>query len=319
MSRAADPKRLLVTGAGGFVGTHLLPALRSAFPESHLIAASRRGPVAAADETTALDLLDEDMPARIATLRPDAVMHLAAQAAVAESFADPQRTWRTNLLGTVALGEALLRRAPGAVLLLASSAEVYGLSFQPANPYAASKAAADLAVAEMSLRGLRTVRLRPFNQIGPGQSEAFVVSSFARQIARISSGMQEPVVRVGALDRWRDFLDVRDVCDAYVAALRAEPNLPAGSVFNIATGVPRRVGDVLDALIAAAGISLTIQTTSDRLRPTDIARTVGNATNARKQLGWSPKTAWEVTLASVLADWRERISDQAASQPSQGR
>ena len=309
-----------MTGAGGFVGQHLLPALRTAFPGAHLIGASRRGPVAQADETTALDLLDGAMPEQVARLRPDAVVHLAAQAAVADSFADPQRTWRTNLLGTVSLGEALLHHAPGALLLLASSAEVYGLSFlsgkaldedaalRPANPYAASKAAADLAVSEMSLRGLRTVRLRPFNQVGPGQSDAFVVSSFARQIARIAAGLQEPVVRVGALDRWRDFLDVRDVCAAYVAALSVDPGPTSGAVFNIATGVPRRVGDILDAMIAAAGVRLTVQTTADRLRPTDIVRTAGDATRAREQLGWSPSVPWAETLNAVLEDWRMRVA-----------
>ena len=320
MSRTTGPRRILVTGAGGFVGRHLLPALRTGFPGARLIAASRRGPVPGADETVPLDLLDEAGAAAVASLRPDAVVHLAAQAAVSESFADPIRTWRVNLLGTVALGEALLRHAPEAVLLLASSAEVYGLSFQsgealdeeaalrPANPYAASKAAADLAVGEMSLRGLRTVRLRPFNQIGPGQSAAFVVPSFARQVARIAAGLQESVVRVGALDRWRDFLDVRDVCAAYVAALRAAPDLLPGAVFNIASGVPRRVGDILEAMISAAGIAPEVQVASERLRPTDVLRTVGIAARARRQLDWSPGIPWEETLASVLADWRERIS-----------
>lgn len=320
MPGAAGPERILVTGAGGFVGRQLLPALRAAFPAAHLTAASRRGAVPGADRTVPLDLLDGSAPAQVAALRPDAVVHLAAQAAVGESFADPQRTWRVNLLGTVALGEALLAHAPDAVLILASSAEIYGLSFQsgetldeqaalrPANPYAASKAAADLAVSEMALRGLRTVRLRPFNQIGPGQSDSFVVSSFARQVARIAAGMQEPVMHVGALDRWRDFLDVRDVCSAYVAALRAGSRLQPGAVFNVATGMPRRVGDILAALTEAAGISPDIRTDPGRLRPTDVLRTAGDASLAKRELGWSPVIPWEETLASVLADWRARVA-----------
>ena len=148
------------------------------------------------------------------------------------SFADPMASWRANLFGTLALGEAVLREAPGCRFVLASSAEVYGLSFRapmpldeqapmrPANPYAASKAACDLAIGEMALRGLDAVRLRAFNHTGPGQSEGFVVAAFARQIARVEQGLQAPELRVGALDRWRDFLDVRDVCAAYAAALR---------------------------------------------------------------------------------------------------
>ncbi|WP_237214355.1 NAD-dependent epimerase/dehydratase family protein [Falsiroseomonas oryziterrae] len=313
-------RRILVTGASGFAGGHLRLALRAAFPGVVLVAATRGERVEGWDEAVTLDL--EDPPSCIAavhTARPDAVVHLAALAETAASFRDPQRTWRVNLLGTLAVAEAVLAEAPGAVFVLASSAEVYGLSFQdghalaedgalrPANPYAASKAAADLAVGEMALRGLRAIRLRPFNHTGAGQTDGFVVSAFARQVAMVAAGRQEPVLRVGALDRWRDFLDVADVCSGYIAALRRADDLPRGAVFNLASGEPRHVRGILDDLIRMAGISPRIEQDSARLRPTDVVRTEGDARAARSALGWEPRVPWATTLATVLADWQARI------------
>lgn len=312
-------RRILVTGASGFVGGHLRGALRAAFPDATLIAATRGEPVAAWDAAVPLDLLDAaGCDAAVGAARPDAVVHLAALADVGASFRDPASCWRVNLLGTLALAEAVLRRAPEAPFLHVSSAEIYGLSFQagvplaedaplrPANPYAASKAAADLAVGEMALRGLRAIRLRPANHTGPGQADGFVVAAFARQVARIAAGRQEPVLRVGALDRWRDILDVRDVCAAHVAALQAAGRIAPGTAFNLASGMPRHVGGILAELTRLAGIAPVIETEPARLRPTDVPRAEVDATAARQALGWSPAIPWEATLAAVLADWRHR-------------
>jgi nucleoside-diphosphate-sugar epimerase len=199
------PQRILVTGATGFVGRHLMSRLRHAFPDATLLAAERGGaplcPVA--DAYLPIDLQQpESLDALVAQAAPDAVVHLAAQAAVGAAFADPVYTWRVNLLGTLALASSVLKRAPEATFLFISSAEIYGLSFRdidaaldenapmrPANPYAASKAACDIALGEMALRGLRCVRMRPSNHTGAGQSDSFVVPAFARQIARIEAGV----------------------------------------------------------------------------------------------------------------------------------
>jgi GDP-4-dehydro-6-deoxy-D-mannose reductase len=313
-------RRILVTGASGFVGGHLRPALRAAFPQARLLAATRGESVADWDEAVTLDLLDQpSCAAALRAARPDAVLHLAAMAAVGASFRDPLLTWRTNLLGTLAMAEAVRAEAPEALFVQASSAEVYGLAFQqgrrlaedapllPANPYAASKAATDLAVAEMALRGLRSVRLRPVNHTGAGQSVDFVVSAFARQAAMIAAGRQLPVIRVGALERWRDFLDVADVCAAYVAVLRAGDTLKPGAVFNVASGKPKHVGTILADLLRLAGIAPRVEEEAARLRPTDVIRTECDATAARDTLGWAPRVPWESTLAAVLDDWRARI------------
>ena len=170
-----------------------------------------------------------------------------------------------------------------------------------------TKAAADLALGAMAGDGLRVVRLRLFNHTGPGQSEDFVLPAFARQIALIESGRQAPPLRVGGLDSRRDFLDVRDVCDAYVACLRCEHDLAPGAVMNIASGVPRRIGDILDALLDLAGLKTEVATDTARLRGASIASASGDATRARQLLDWEPRIPWQQTLADVLADWRARV------------
>lgn len=322
---------LLVTGAAGFVGRHLLGLLRERFPAAVLIAAVRPEDGAlplldVADRVVPFDLLEPAaFAALIAELRPDGLIHLAAQASVAASFADPWASWQANLMGTIALAEAVLRYSERCRFVLASSAEIYGMSFHaeapldeeaplsPANPYAASKAACDLAVGEMALRGLDAVRLRAFNQTGAGQSASFVIASFARQIARIEAGLQAPVMQVGALDRWRDFLDVRDVCAAYGAALEARSI--SGRVYNIASGTPRRIGDILGALIAQSRTSPAVEVEPIRLRPTDVERIAGNSARAQLELGWAPAVPWDETLDTVLSDWRSRISGSPNKEP----
>jgi GDP-4-dehydro-6-deoxy-D-mannose reductase len=312
------PRRILVTGASGFVASHLLPALAAAFPAAELVgadtaAASGRGRVE-------LDITDTArVEALVATLKPEACVHLAAIAAVPAARRDPDLAWRVNLLGTLALARAVLRHAPGCTFLFVSSADIYGRSFRagaaldesavpaPLNTYAATKAAADLALGAMAAEGLRAIRVRPFNHTGPGQSDAFVVAAFARQVARVAAGLQPPVLEVGALDPWRDFLDVRDVCAAYVGCLREAGRLEPGCVLNLASGTPRRVGDVLADLLRLAGIEARAETGTALLRPADIPRATGDAALARRLLGWEPRIPWQTTLADVLADWRARV------------
>jgi nucleoside-diphosphate-sugar epimerase len=310
--------RVLVTGGSGFVGRHVLHALAA-----HDVTAPTRHK----GSTPHYALGDEaGLEPMLAAIRPEAIFHLAAQASVAASFVDPLGSWRANLLGSVALAEAALAMVPAARFILASSAEVYGLSFQagtaldetaafvPANPYAASKAAIDLATAEMALRGLQVLRLRLFNMAGPGQSEAFVIASFCRQIARIEAGLQPPLLRVGALDRWRDFLDVRDAARAMALALEAPWS--SGTALNIASGNPRRIGDVLQVLLRMARRECDVEVEPTRLRPIDVERVQGNAARALSALGWAPTIPWTQTLAETLDDWRSRVQCRGDLEPA---
>ena len=301
------PGRILVTGARGFVGRHLLPALHAAYPGAAVL-------------TPTFDVTDEVAVAdAVRDARPDAVVHLAAIAATGDARRDPGRAWQVNLHGTLALGRAVMEHAPGAVLLFAGSADAYGASFRtgqavdegvplaPMNTYGATKAAADLALGAMAADGLRAVRARPFNHTGPGQGDGFAVPAFARQVMRIKTGRQPPVLQVGALEPERDFLDVRDICAAYASCLGVE--LVPGQILNLASGHPRRIGDVLRALMDMAGVTAEIRTDTARLRTADIPRAMGDAGMAKRLLGWEPRVAWEQTLVDVLEDWTHRMAN----------
>jgi nucleoside-diphosphate-sugar epimerase len=313
ISPTATPRRLLVTGASGFVAGHLVPRLRLGFPESELVLCGNGG------ET--LDISDDAaVQALVARVQPQLCVHLAAISAVPAARENPNQAWQVNLHGSLSLGRALLAHARGCILLYASSAEIYGRSFTagqalneaaaaaPMNTYAATKAAADLALGAMVGDGLKVIRVRPFNHTGPGQTADFAVPAFARQIARIEAGRQEPVLNVGALDPLRDFLDVRDVCDAYVSCLKRAAALAAGTVFNIASGVPRNIGDVLRRLLELSGVTAEISTGTALLRPSEIPIALGDAAAARAALDWVPRIPWDTTMRDVLDDWRARVA-----------
>jgi GDP-4-dehydro-6-deoxy-D-mannose reductase len=295
--------RVLVTGSAGFVGGHLLPRLERAGCE--VIANDRDLDVTAFDRVAA----------RVAEAQPDAVVHLAAQSSPRLSWSDPALTYRVNYLGARSVLEGVRRAAPRARVLLIGSADEYGSAqpgtppfsesapLRPASPYARSKAAADLLGAAFARRGLDVVRVRPFNHTGPGQSDAFVLSSFARQVAEIEAGRRAPHLRVGNLESVRDFLDVEDVVEAYVRLLDRE--VPAG-VYNVARGMGFRIGELLESLIRLAGVAPEVEVDAERLRPTDFS--VGNAARLREATGWEPRIAMARTLEKLLGDWRGRIS-----------
>lgn len=309
----AEP--VLVTGAEGFVGGLLLPYLRAAFPEREILGTSR----VPAGALLALDVTDRAaMRACIARVRPSICIHLAGISAIAAARADPDLAWAVNLHGTLGLADAILAEAPACRLVFASTAEVYGASFAsgrpldeqaplaPQNLYAAAKAAADLALGALAGEGLRAIRLRLFNHTGPGQAETFVVPAFAGQIARIEAGRAPPVLRTGALEPKRDFLDARDVCAAYAAVVARDAALPANFALNIASGAPVRIGVILEKLLALARVDITVARDPARLRRAEIAVAAGDAGLARRLLGWAPNIALEDTLQAVLEAARRR-------------
>lgn len=292
--------RALVTGSQGFVGTWLVRELEAA---SHSVVAIDRDDADVRDAAALARIVDD--------ARPDVVFHLAAQASVARSYADPVGTYETNVLGTVALLEAVRSAAPAARVVVASSAEVYGASsdhatplaedrpLRPVSPYAASKVAQEAAALQYwRSSGIDVVIARSFNAIGPGQSTAFALSAFASQLAAIAAGRSAPVLRVGNLDAVRDFTDVRDVVRAYVAmAERGE----AGGVYNIASGVGRSVADALAVLVDAIGLRVEIAVDEARLRPSDVPWLVGDASLLRSTAGWSPAISIRESARDLLA------------------
>jgi GDP-4-dehydro-6-deoxy-D-mannose reductase len=324
-SESLIPVRSLITGVGGFAGQYLATRLLQAGDQVSGVARRNvRWHIVGAPESSAFTLLSADLCSRdeafrvIESAAPDRVYHLAAASSVPESFADPVGTLHNNITALVHTLEAVRARAPTARVLVVSSSEIYGrptreeaidekAELRPENPYAVSKAAEDLlgyqyhAAYEMDV-----VRVRPFNHIGPGQTDRFVTANLARQIAEIEIGSRDPVLQVGNLAARRDFTDVRDVVRAYeLALLRGE----AGAVYNIGSGVGVSIQSLLDTLVARSRVPITVEVDPSRLRRTDSPTMVCNATRFRKATGWRPELSLERTLEDILDYWRRQVHE----------
>ncbi len=281
---------ILVTGAGGFVGQHLLRELDAEVvaPDFDLT-----------DPAAVLEAVRE--------ARPDAVVNLAALTSVAHSWGGEAEVWAVNTLGTVNLLEAVRREQPGARVFVVSSGDVYGAAetiptpesapLAPLSPYAASKAAAELAC-ERARRadGLQVVVARPFTHIGPGQSETFAVGSWTRQLAQLEAE-GGGVLSVGDLSVERDLTDVRDVSRAY--RLLLDPAVPART-YNIASGAPVRLEQIVETLVGLVDCPVTVERDPARLRQSDLPVQAGDASLLTETTGWLPEIPLERTLADAL-------------------
>jgi GDP-4-dehydro-6-deoxy-D-mannose reductase len=286
---------VLVTGAGGFVGRHLRDSLGDSFVPFE-------GDVL---DTAALG-------AAVREARPSGVVHLAAESSVAGSWEDAARVWTVNVVGTVNVLEAVRREQRGARVLFPSTGEVYGRAERvptsedepvaPLSPYAASKAAAELACAQAA-RGSRidVVVARAFNHEGPGRDERFAVGSWTSQIVRLEAEGGGTLL-VGDLSAERDLTDVRDVCRAY--SLLLDSGVPAGT-YNVASGRAVPMGHVLELLVEQAGVPVKVEQEETRLRPADIPTLAGDASRLRVATGWKPEIPLERTLADTLEAARQ--------------
>ena len=302
---------VLITGAAGFAGGHLAELLA---PTSPLVCWSREAPapgLVPAAQWQQIDLLDrEQVRGAVNVVRPARIYHLAGVPHVGGSWDATTPTLAGNVLATHYLLDALRRAGVRARVLVTASATVYAPSDQPiaeggaiapGSPYALSKLAQEMR----SLRapaedGLDVIVVRAFNHTGPRQAPAFAAPSFARQIARIERGEQAPVIRAGNLAPRRDLSDVRDVVRAYTALMERG----AGGVYNVASGVGRPIGELLQALVARSRVKVTVETDSALLRPNDTAALVGDCTRLRRDTGWSPRIPFEQMLDDLLEYWR---------------
>jgi GDP-4-dehydro-6-deoxy-D-mannose reductase len=311
-----EKRTVLVTGANGFVGPHLVRALAASGARVRGCGVGDPPAGAPLDSWHPFDLFDPaSAQAAIGAARPDAVVHLAGQASAAVSFRDPEGTFRANATGAWHVAEAVRRQAPSARLLLVSTSEVYGprpagsrvaedAPFAPVSPYAMSKAAAETLVGSHArVHGLDLVVARAFGHIGPGQSPRFVVPGWAEQIAAIEAGRAEPVLRVGNLEVTRDLSDVRDIVSAYVALLDRGARL---GVYNVCRGEGIALADLLARLVARARVPVRVETDPDRLRPADLPWLVGDPSALTSLTGWSASIPLDRALDDVLDEWRAR-------------
>lgn len=263
------------------------------------------------------DILDgEALQAELRQCQPDIVLHLAAQSHVPTSFREPELTARVNFDGTRSLLTALDQSGFAGALVFVGSGDMYGLApetslpiretqaLRPRNPYAASKVAAEAWCMQHSLHcGYRIVMARAFNHIGRGQSAQFVLPAMAEQLVAIERGQRPPVLEAGDLDVTRDFTNVSDVLDAYLAL--AEKGA-GGEVYNVCSGVEYRVRDLVEQMIALTGLPVAITHDPARFRRAEQARVVGDNRKLCADTGWAPRVSMADSLREILDDWRAR-------------
>lgn len=314
--------KALITGISGFVGSHLAEYLLA--HTNWQVAGTVYGP--GQNIEGVMDQL-ELYPAELSRLpvvefvldqaRPDVVFHLAAMAVTGRSWRDPAMTLQINVGMQANILQAIVNLGLACRVIVIGSSEEYGAAlagsgpvdeetpFRPLNPYAVSKVAQDMLGLQYHLsHGLDTIRVRPFNHIGPRQGLGFVVPDFASQVAQIEAGLQEPTLRVGNLEAQRDFTDVRDVVRAYhLLALKGR----SGEVYNIGSGRAHAIQEILDCFLARSVVPIRVEPDLERLRPSDIPKVVCDYDRLGVCTGWRPTIAFEQSLADVLNEWRGRV------------
>lgn len=311
----------MITGATGFAGSFLVEHYAREGWRVHgtyHLTDDDRGWLPAGVTLHRVDLRDRGLVSQLVKdTRPDVVQHLAAQSSVAVSWQDPMATLTDNAASQYNLLEGVLAHSRGARVVVVGSCDEYGdvapednpvsetQELRPLSPYALSKVAQDLMGRQYAVvHGLAVVRTRPFLQIGPRRSAAFVAGSFAKQVAEIARGQREPVIRVGNIDLRRDFTDVRDVVLAY--ALAAERGAP-GEVYNIASGRGFTLREVLGGMLRDAKVEAEIRVDPDLVRSAETPLLIGDASRLRWATGWAPTVPFEQSIADTLAWWQDRV------------
>ncbi|RKZ26104.1 hypothetical protein DRQ26_04915 [bacterium] len=312
-------KRVFITGIEGFVGKYLLEELQNNGYEVggfYLHSASVKHLDRYDIKLYAGDIVNKEVLwYALGDFAPDFIVHLAGITFVPHANSDPINAWRVNVIGTLNVLEWLRNEKTDVKTIIVSSGEVYGapkssddLPFtensclNPQNIYASTKASLDFAARQyISLWKLPIIVVRPFNHIGPGQSENFVASAFASQIAEIASGKRKPIVRTGNLSASRDFLDVRDVVRAYRLLLEKVES----GVFNICSGKALEIRKILDKLIRLSGVDVSVEIDPQKLRPVDVPVIYGSYEKINKHTGWQPEIPLEDSLCDIFQSFVE--------------
>jgi GDP-4-dehydro-6-deoxy-D-mannose reductase len=317
-------KKILITGASGFVGSHLVDHLAKDADNDLFGTSFSKGGSKVLGESQKIQLLEvdlskeEDVYGLIEKVKPDVIYHLAAFTSAADSFKSPRETVLNNIACQINIFESMRKsNLLDSKTLVVSSAEVYGsieakdlpmdeeTPLNPTNPYAVSKLTQDfLGLQYFHSYGLKTIRVRPFNHVGPRQAPMFVVSSFAQKIVEIEKGKREPVLPVGNLAAKRDFSDVRDVVRAYSLLMEKGE---FGEVYNIGSGVSYKISEILDMLLSFSSAKVKIQVDEALFRPVDDPELVCDTTKINRLTGWKTEIPIEKTLKDTLDYWRNII------------
>ena len=318
-------KKVLITGATGFAGSHLLrylTALGGYELFGTYLTDNSLNNVSDISQKINFEKLDLSLQDKIENLifkiKPDHIFHLAALASSAKSFENPKETLVSNIETELNILEGVKKAGLyNTRILIVSSAEIYGrvnnsdnslneeTPFNPTSSYAVSKIAQDyLGLQYFLTYSLKTVRVRPFNHIGPGQGSGFVVADFAAKIAQIEKGEIEPILKVGNLETSRDFTDVRDMVRAYELLIKkGEP----GEVYNIGSGVSYKISDILEKLVALSKVKIEVKVDKTLLRPVDNPKLICDYSKMGKITNWKPEIAIEKTLKDTLDYFRNII------------
>jgi GDP-4-dehydro-6-deoxy-D-mannose reductase len=310
--------KILITGAAGFVGNHLLNLYKT-IPETELfITKMQNEEINYEGNIYDLDILNKnEVKSLINKIMPDKIVHLAAQSSVSMSWQQPSKTIEINVIGVINLLEAVKSIKNDIKILLIGSGEEYGYinegelpidennTLRPGNVYAVSKATQNMIGNVYSKAyNMNIVIARPFNHIGPGQKSIFVVSDFCRQVAEIEKGKKEPIIYVGNIEVKRDFTDVRDVVYAYKLLLEKGIR---GEIYNIGSGVAIKISELLKILLELSSVKFEVKVNKSKLRPVDIAVIETDINKIYKHTGWKPNITIRNSLRDTLNYWREIV------------
>jgi len=317
--------RVLITGITGFVGSHMAEYILREHPDWALFGTFRwRSRMDNIEEIKRrFQLIECDLSDFMSvrkmmdSVQPDYIFHLAAQSFVPASWDAPVDTMTNNMMGQVNLFDAVRQAGLTPKIQIACSSEEYGMvhpeetpisetnPLRPLSPYAVSKVIQDTLGYQYAMNyKMHIIRTRAFNHSGPRRGDVFVESNFARQVALIEKGQQEPVVKVGNLEAQRDFTDVRDVVRGYfMGADKGEP----GEVYNICSGKTYSIKNVLERLLSMSSLKIAVEQDPQRMRPSDVPLLLGDFSKFKSRTGWEPSIPFEKTLEDLLNYWRARV------------
>lgn len=314
-------KKALITGATGFVGRYLIDKLYS--EDYEIYGTTLSGDLYDDPRVTMfyLDLTDYVSTSKLINqIKPDEVYHLASQSSVKLSWEKPQLTTEVNIIGTINLLESVKEYIPEAKVLLIGSSEEYGQTFKhskqpnedekcmPENIYAITKHTQNM-IGKMYVKAynLNVIMTRSFNHVGPKQSPQFVISDFCKQVAEIELLGNKPVIYVGNLESSRDFLDVRDVVNAYFELLKSGT---VGEIYNVGSGHSVRISDLLERIISNSSVNISVETDPQKFRPIEIEETIADITKLQNDTEWHQLYDLDDTILITLNYWRDRVKEK---------